>query len=178
MSNTTVAQRYAVALFQIAKEQNLLVQFEEELRTVRTVFSQNSELQGFLSHPKITIDQKKQFIQSVFGGASAGVQNTLMLLVERHRENIIPEVAEDFIHLANEERGEAEAKVYSVRPLTDDERQAINSAFAKRVGKQSLIIENIIDRTLLGGVKIRIGNRIFDGSVSGKLQRLEKQLLV
>ncbi|WP_026696000.1 F0F1 ATP synthase subunit delta [Peribacillus kribbensis] len=177
MSNPTVANRYAVALFQIAKEKNLLAQFEEELRTVKAVFSQNHELTGFLSHPKINGVQKKQLIQTAFGSLTAAVQNTLMLLVERHREGIISEVADHFINLANEERGEAEAKVYSVRPLTDDERAAINASFAKRVGKNSLNIENIIDRSLLGGVKIRIGNRIFDGSVSGKLQRLERKLL-
>ncbi|WP_409296075.1 F0F1 ATP synthase subunit delta [Peribacillus sp. SCS-26] len=178
MSNTAVAQRYAAALFQVAKEQNQLSQVEEELRTVRTVFSQNSGLQSFLSHPKITSEQKGQLIQTAFGGLSQSVLNTLMLLMDRHRQDIISEVADDFINLAYEERGEAEAKVYSVRPLTDEERGAIGASFAAKVGKRSLIIENIIDRSLLGGVKIRIGNRIFDGSVSGKLNRLEKQLLV
>ena len=62
---------------------------------------------------------------------------------------------------ANEEKGIAEATVYSVRPLTADETEAISASFAAKVGKHSLNIENIVDTDLLGGLKIRIGNRIF-----------------
>jgi F-type H+-transporting ATPase subunit delta len=67
--------------------------------------------------------------------------------------------------------------VYSTRPLTEAEQQALSATFAAKVGKQSLRIENIVDTNLLGGIKLRIGNRIFDGSLRGKLERLERQLL-
>ena len=177
MSNMIVAKRYAVALFQIAKEKQTLDQIETELRVVQQVFTSNKELTDLLSNPKISIEKKKSLVKGAFSAFSEQVLNTLYLLIDRHRETIVSELVTVFIDLANEERGIAEAKVYTVRPLTDNEQQNISTQFAKKIGKASLRIENVIDRTLVGGVKIRIGNRIYDGSVSGKLQRLERELI-
>lgn len=177
MSKEVVAKRYAVALFQLAKEQNTLDQFEAELRTVKQVFSENADLQSVLKNPKLSINDKKDIVKSAFASFSQMVLNTLSILVDRHREEIITEVADEFIQLANEERGIADARVYSVRPLSEDEKAALSSVFAKKEGKSSLRIENIIDKGLIGGVKLRIGNRIYDGSINGKLERLERELI-
>ncbi|CAH0345080.1 F0F1 ATP synthase subunit delta [Bacillus sp. CECT 9360] len=177
MSDTSVAKRYAVALFEIAKEQNLLDSIEEELRAVKEVFSTNNELQTFLQHPKVSAEAKRQLIDEAFANLSSQVKNTLLLMTDRHRTDVISQMAASFIELANEENSVADAFVYSVRPLTDNEREAVSSAFAAKVGKRTLRIENIVDRSVLGGIKLRIGNRIFDGSVSGKLERLERGLL-
>lgn len=177
MSDTSVAKRYAVALFQIAKEQNLLDTTEEEVRVIKEVFTGNNELLAFLQHPKVTSEAKKKFIGDAFENLSTQVKNTLLLMVERHRTDVISQMAVDFIELFNDERSVAEAQVYSVRPLTDPEREAVSSAFAAKVGKKTLKLENIVDHSVLGGIKLRIGNRIFDGSVSGKLERLERELL-
>ena len=78
---------------------------------------------------------------------------------------------------ANDAAGVAEAKVYSTRPLTEEESQAISTAFAKKVGKQSLRIENIIDPTLIGGIRLQIGNRFTTAAVSAKLERLKRDLI-
>ncbi|PLS18336.1 F0F1 ATP synthase subunit delta [Bacillus sp. M6-12] len=177
MSDISVAKRYAVALFQIAKEQNLFDQIEEDLRAVKEVFKTNGELLEFLKHPKVTNEAKKQLIEDTFINISDPVKNTLKLMTDRHRTDVIVQMAVDFIELANEEKSVADAQVYTVRPLSDSERDAVSSSFAAKVGKSTLRIENIVDRGLLGGIKLRIGNRIFDGSVSGKLERLERELL-
>jgi F-type H+-transporting ATPase subunit delta len=100
-----------------------------------------------------------------------------LILIDRHREDEIVEVANQFFELANDEKGVAEAEVFSTRELTEAEREAISTTFAAKVGKKSLRIENIVDSELLGGVKLRIGNRIYDGSLRGKLDRLERKLL-
>ncbi|WP_066371328.1 F0F1 ATP synthase subunit delta [Neobacillus fumarioli] len=177
MSNSIVAKRYASALFQIAKEQQILNEVEEELRVVREVLQYNHDLKAVLKSSKLTIDQKKDLLRQAFASVNVYVLNTLLLLVDRHRESEIVEVAGQFIELANEEMGIADAKVYSVRPLTDSEREAISAVFAEKVGKKSLNIENIVDSDLLGGIMLRIGNRIYDGSLRGKLNRLERTLL-
>lgn len=177
MTGSTVAKRYALALFQLANEHQLLDQMEEELRAVKAVVKQNSELKAVLKSPKLPIEKKKEILRDVFASLNTYVQNTLMILIERHREEHIPDVADHFISLANDARGIAEAKVYSIRPLTEAEREALSASFAAKVGKKSLRIDNIIDSNLLGGIKLRIGNRIFDGSLQGKLERLERQLL-
>jgi len=177
MTGGVVAKRYALALFQIAKEKQSIDQFEEELRVVKQVFVDNSELLQVLSHPKVSLDNKKALIKEAFSSLTTEILNTLFLLVERHRIEIVTELADRFVELANEEQGTQDAKVYSVRPLKDEELKALSDVFAKKIGKQSLRLENIIDKSLIGGIKIRIGNRIYDGSVSGKLERIERQLV-
>lgn len=177
MSSSIVAKRYAVALFQIAKENAILEQLENELRTVKEVVDHNPQFQALLKSPKLSIVKKQEIIKDAFATVSTYVLNTLMILVERHRDNYISEVADHFLSLANDERGVAEATVYSIRPLTETEQEALSAAFAAKVGKKSLKIDNKVNSDLLGGVKLRIGNRIFDGSLSGKLERLERKLL-
>jgi F-type H+-transporting ATPase subunit delta len=177
MSQTTVAKRYALALFQIAEEQQAIEQMEEELRVVKQVFVENKDLTAVLKSPKLSLDKKKELLKEAFASLSTYVLNTLMLLIDRHREGEIVAVADAFIHLANEKHGVAEATVYSVRELTEDEKDALSKAFAHKVGKQSLKIKTIIDKELLGGVKLQIGNRIFDGTIRGKLEDIGRQLI-
>jgi F-type H+-transporting ATPase subunit delta len=177
MSNSAVAKRYALALFQLSKEHQLLDQTEAELRVVKEVIANTTGLTALLKSPNLSVDKKKEIIKEAFSSSSPFVLNTMMIMIDRHREEEIADMSDHFIELAYEEKGIAEAKVYTVRPLTDPERDAISSVFASKVGKKALIIDNIVDSNLLGGIKLRIGNRIFDGSLRGKLDRLQRQLL-
>ncbi|MBM7551762.1 F0F1 ATP synthase subunit delta [Thalassobacillus pellis] len=177
MSETVVSKRYAEALFQLGKEKDKLDQYEEELRAVREVWAANKSFVTFLKHPRISNDQKKDIIRTSMKNLSADIANTLMLLVDRHRLEIIPEMIDHFINKVNDAKGVAEAKVYSVRELTEEEKLQISHVFAKKIGKNTLKITNIVDRSILGGLKLRIGNRIYDGSVSGKLERIERKLV-
>lgn len=177
MNVSIVAKRYALALFQLAKEKKLLNKMEEELRVVKKVVSENKGLNAVLKSPKLSKEEKKNLIIEAFASMNPYVINTIVILVERHRQDQIAEVANEFIQLANDERGVAEATVTSIRPLTEEESEALSTKFAAKIGKKSLEIENKVDSNLLGGLKVRIGNRIFDGSLQGKLERLERQLL-
>jgi F-type H+-transporting ATPase subunit delta len=172
-----IARRYALALFQIAKERQLLGVVEEELRVVKEVIQYNSDLKAVLKSTKLSKEKKKEILKAAFASVSEYVLNTLLLLIDRHRDDQIVNVVNEFIELANDEMGIAEAEVHSFRPLTDEEREAISVTFAAKVGKKSLKMENFVDSNLLGGVKLRIGNRIYDGSLRGKLDRLERKLL-
>ncbi|WP_026568220.1 F0F1 ATP synthase subunit delta [Bacillus sp. UNC41MFS5] len=177
MSNSMVAKRYALALLNIAKETNSLGVIEEELRVVKEVVQYNPELKAILNSSKLSLAKKKEIIKTAFASVNVNVLNTLLILIDRHREDQIIDLANEFLELANEEMGVAEAEVYSTRALTDAEREAISSVFAAKIGKKSLKIENIVDSNLLGGIRLRIGNRIYDGSLRGKLDRLERKLL-
>ncbi|WP_312470455.1 F0F1 ATP synthase subunit delta [Neobacillus sp.] len=177
MSSSMVAKRYALALFRIAKEQQLLGVIEEELRVVKEVVGYNPEFKALLKSSKLSLDKKKEILTQAFATINVYVLNTLLILIDRHREDQIIDVANEFIQLANDEMGIAEAEVHSTRALTDAERDGLSAVFAAKVGKKSLRIENIVDSNLLGGLRLRIGNRIYDGSLRGKLDRLERKLL-
>lgn len=178
MSEIVVAQRYADALFQLGIEKSTIDQLQEDLQAVREVFQDNKELNAFLVHPRVNGEQKEQLLTESFKGLHTDVVNTVKLLVQRHRTTLIPSIVDAFIKKVNDAKGIEVATVYSVRELTADEKQALKTSFAKRIGKNTLEFVNIVDPTLLGGVKIRVGNTIYDGSISGKLQRIERKVTV
>ncbi|WP_249869323.1 F0F1 ATP synthase subunit delta [Oceanobacillus saliphilus] len=177
MREQKVAKRYADALFQLGKEKNTLDELAREFRVVREVFKNNKELSPFLAHPKVDNEKKKQFIAEVFQGSQSDVVNTLKLLVERHRTSAIPFIVEHFIQQVNDAKGIADATVYSVRELTVAEKQQLQTTFAKRMGKAAINLENIVDPSIIGGIKIRVGNTIYDGTVSGKLNRISRRIV-
>ncbi|MEC5424470.1 F0F1 ATP synthase subunit delta [Virgibacillus sp. C22-A2] len=177
MSEAVVAKRYADALFQLGSEKAVLEQFVEELQVVKEVFQTNANLYTFLKHPRVNNAKKKQFLEEVFQGLQTDVVNTLKLLVERHRVEITPSIIDHFLQLVNDAKGIAEATVYSVRELSDSERQELEISFAKRFNKRKIQLTNIVDPSIIGGIKIRMGNSIYDGSVSGKLKRIERNIV-
>ncbi|GAE92502.1 ATP synthase delta chain [Gracilibacillus boraciitolerans JCM 21714] len=177
MSNTNVAKRYAEALFQIAVEKETIDFLETELTTVKEVFQTNQEILPFLQHPKVNVKEKKQLLNEAFAGFSKDVLHTLSLLVDRHNEEIIPDVVDHFISFANEANGIKQATVFSVRALTDAEKEEISQVFTKKLNVKELKIDNQIDPEIIGGVKIKVDNTIYDGSVKGKLDRLERQIV-
>jgi F-type H+-transporting ATPase subunit delta len=176
MSEAVVAKRYADALFQLGSEKATLNDIAEELRVVNQVFQENSELNAFLMHPRVTNEKKKLFLDEVFKGVSVDVLNTLKLLVERHRIVNISQIADAFEVLVNDASGIASGKVYSVRKLSDAEKAELETSFAKRLNKSVVKLENVVDPTIIGGMKIRMGNTIYDGTISGKLRRIEQNM--
>lgn len=177
MSQSTVAKRYAQALFETAQDNNVIVEVGQDLAEFTKVLADTPELLTLLSAPKVSVQRKKQFISELFAGAQPAVINALQLLVERKRFNEVADVVAGYELLAADAQGVAKATVFSTRPLTDEERAEISAAFAKRVNKNSLVIDNVIDESLIGGIRVQIGNDFFDSSVKGKLERLQSKLI-
>ncbi|MGM8211407.1 F0F1 ATP synthase subunit delta [Virgibacillus sp. W0430] len=177
MSEAVVAKRYADALFQLGDEKATLDQLIEELRVVKEVLEVNDSLVVFLKHPRITNEKKKQFLDEVFQGIQTDILNTLKILVERQRVELVPSMIDHFIQLYNDAKGIAEATVYSVRELSKTEKEDLAASFAQRFNKNTIKIKNVVDSDLIGGMKIRIGNTIYDGSISGKLKRIERNIV-
>ncbi|GGE05266.1 ATP synthase subunit delta [Marinithermofilum abyssi] len=175
MSQTVVAKRYAKALFEAAQERQLLEQVEREWRGIAETWAGSEELRGWLSHPTVNLDQKKQTVNQLFGELSDISRNLLYLLLDRGREAIIGEIYAEYKALVFEAKGIAEAEVISAAPLSQEEKQALSQAFEQRIGKK-LNITNRVDSDLLGGVIVRIGDRLYDGCLRGKLARFQKQL--
>ena len=177
MSNSVAARRYGVALFELAQEKGQVDIIQQDLLEVKKVFQANGELEQLLDNPKLTMTKKKELLANLFKEANQLIQNTLFIMLEKNRLAEIVNTVDEFVAYANEAAGVAEAKVFSTRALTEEESQGISTAFAAKVGRQSLDIENIIDPSLIGGIRLQIGNRIYDGSLSGKLERMQKDLI-
>lgn len=177
MSEDVVAKRYAEALFQLGTEKATLDQLEEEVSVLQQVFEQNAKLIPFLTNPRVKNDKKKQFLTEVFQGLSVDMMNTMKLLVERNRVELMPSIVDHFIQFINDAKGTSEATVYSVRALSNEEIQKLGGTFAKRFGKKAIKLENKVDPSIIGGIKLRMGNTIYDGSISGKLKRIERSIV-
>jgi F-type H+-transporting ATPase subunit delta len=176
MSDIVVAKRYAKALFEVAKEKGLISQVEDELKSVASVIKGHADLQKFLNHPSIGASVKKDLLKQIFEGkVSEPVWNTLQVLIDKGREAIVPALLNDYVKIANEAQGLANATVYTAFALNEKQIAEIAAYFKKITGK-SLRVETVIDPKLLGGIQVRIGDRLYDGSLSGKLDRLAKSL--
>lgn len=178
MSNHAVANRYAVALFELAQEKGLHESFVSELELIKAVFQDTPELMQFLTHPKTELTQKRELLEKTFKGkVNDTIFNTLVVLVERKRIDLIIPVVQKFKSLSYDAQKIAEAFVYSAKPLSEAEKDQLSVLFAKKVGKAKILIENIVDPSVIGGLKIRIGDRIYDGSIKGQLDVLHRELV-
>lgn len=172
-----VAKRYALALFDLAKTSGKINEIEQQLNSVKSVLQESKELGTLLEHPKVTNEKKKNLLKDIFSSSlSQEVLNTLYILVDRKREEVIGDLVSQFTFLANKERGLADAIVYSVKALSDSEMNALTDVFSKRLGVKSLRVTNEIDNELIGGIKLVVGNQVFDGSVLAQLNRIKRQL--
>jgi len=176
MSDLVVAKRYAKALHASAEESGSVEQTGEQLRAVLDVYNQEPDLRVIMSHPGIAADAKLDLIKRAFGdGLSELVISTLKLLIERGRFSVLPALYQAYTAIADERSGRARAIVYSAYELSEADNQAIAAQFGKLTGK-TITVENVVDKSLIGGIRVRIGDRLYEGSVAGKLEQLRKQL--
>jgi F-type H+-transporting ATPase subunit delta len=177
MSQGVVAKRYARALFELANDKNMLDQVEAELTSINEAIDSSLDFQQFLTHPQIDAAVKKEKLNAIFAeSVSESVLSFLFILVERRREGIISSVLQDYVSLANEARGISEATVTSAYTLGEEELGQVAEDFGKKIGKK-LRVKNVVDPTILGGVVIRIGDRLYDGSIAGQLSRFKHSLV-
>mgnify|MGYP002511516197 CR=1 FL=1 len=177
MSKSIVANRYALALFKAAEEKGQIDTIQHELVEIKTVFQNNSELEELLHSPKLSNTKKKDLLAQLFNGANPLILNALLVLLDKKRMDEVLNFVDEFTAIANDKAGVADAIVYSTHALTEEQTNSISASFAAKIGKRSLRIENIIDSNLIGGIRVQIGNRIFDSSLSGKLDRLKRDLI-
>lgn len=171
-----VAQRYARALFELAQEKNIIDAVEQDLATANETMAASADLRKFLTHPQMATSAKKEVIDSIFSGKlNEAVVNLFKLLIDRGRESSLPELFNEFVSLANDARGIADATVTTAIPLDEAELQRIAATFGAKVGK-TLRVSSTVDPNIVGGVIIRIGDRLYDGSIAGKLARFKSTI--
>ncbi len=177
MIPTRIINRYINALLAIAAAQNMTADVERELHLVHHLLEENPDLLNMLLHPKISRLRKKRLLDEVFGTTvSVPVKNFLHLLVEKKREGIIPYVGEAFNKAADRLRGILHATVKSAMELSPEHRQTLKTAM-ENMTRSTVSIAYELDASLLGGLQVFIGNSILDGSIQGRLNRLQKYLL-
>ncbi|MGO4110678.1 F0F1 ATP synthase subunit delta [Paenibacillus sp. YAF4_2] len=176
--DTVVAKRYAKALFELAQEQGIVTETEDQLKLIVQGLKNEPEARKFLELPSIEPNKKIAVLKSAFGDhVSALVLHTLELILVRGRQELISDVYTAYTKIAGESLGQAHAVVYTAHNLSDAELAEVEVSFGKLSGKK-IVAEQIVKPDLLGGVQVRIGDRLYDGSLSGKLERLQKSFKI
>lgn len=169
-----VTSRYAEALFEVAEEHKRIDNIEEDLEAVVQAFQEEGAEKLFMN-PRLDAEEKKKLIQTLSGKITDEVLNFLKVLVDHHREEEIAGILKAYKAIANDHRGIVEAQVTTAAPLTDDEKQKLAEQFGKALNKKVQLDEKV-DPGLIGGILIRVGDRVYDGTVAGKLSRFKQSL--
>jgi F-type H+-transporting ATPase subunit delta len=175
-TSTLVAKRYAKALFLLAKEKNNVVAVEKDLKLVSNALQENAELMSFLTHPSVAQSSKLQLVQEVF---AKNVQNEvfdlLQLLCDRRRTDAFAEITKFYSKIASLDLGQVDAQIISPIKLSENDIIEIQKKFSGLLGKE-VRVETHLNPSLIGGIQVRVGDTLYDGSIAGKLARLEKTL--
>lgn len=173
---SVVAKRYAKALFELAQSNNAVADVEKQLKIVVDVLSGDAQIRKFLGLPNVEVSKKIEIVRGALSDTvTVMVLNTVELLIIRGRQDAIAEVYEAYTKVAGDALGQAHATIYTAKSLSAEELSKVSAQFGTMIGKR-IIAKQIVEPALLGGVQVRIGDRLYDGSLSGKLARLEQAL--
>ena len=170
----TAARRYAEAAFEIGKADGTLETWERDLVTLRDAL-RDPELRRLVEHPAIPFAEKERILRRVASGVSRDPILLALLMVRRGRPRAIDAMVERFEELVRRERGIALAEVRSALPLDEGQRTAIAERLRALTGDR-IEIREVVDDALIGGVSVRIGDRLYDASVRNRLERLRARL--
>ena len=170
------ARRYAEAAFQIAERDSALDRWRDDLRLAAEVTG-DPGVARVLGSPRVLLAERETVLEQLLGARiSPGALNLVRLLTRRSKLEMLTAVAAEFTRLLNIRRGVVSAVVTSALPLTPDEDRAIRAKVAQMTGT-TVDIQTREDPELIGGLTVRIGDRLIDASVRGRLERLREQLL-
>jgi F-type H+-transporting ATPase subunit delta len=177
MTEQTVGKRYALALFNAAESDELTHQVQENLTLLSELWEKNEELRGFMEAPQISTEEKKKILQtSLSEKVSELLLQFLIFLLEKGRFPQIPEIAAYYRKLLKEKMGIVEARVTTASPLDEELTLSLKEKLQKKTGKKiDLILQT--DPSLIGGIRVIIGNQIIDNSISSELCKLKENLL-
>lgn len=174
MIRDVAAKRYAEAAYLIATEDGNGEQWAEGLRSMATLFSDQNGA-SFLENARVPDAQKRELVGKALEGAPQEALNMALLLLRRSRTALGPQIAQAFQGLLDAEKGISHATVTSAVPLTGDEREAVGHRLEEITGGEVKLAVDV-DEDILGGLIVRIGDRLIDGSTRNRLLELKQQL--
>lgn len=174
-SNATDAgQRYAQALFDLAKDQNAVGVIEADLKSLKAAIAESADLRRLLDSPAFSADDKATGLAAIADAArfNPTTRKFLGLLAANRRASHLRNVIHSFEKLSAEHRGVVSAEVVTAIPLSAAQNKGVAAALRTALGKDPEISTRV-DPSILGGIKVRVGSRLFDASLKSKLDSLK-----
>ncbi len=172
-----LSNRYSKAIFLAAKSNSKLEQVNNDLMNISKLIKENPELEKILSSGAIVKSKMKEIFSAICdkAGVDAITKNFLEVVVENKRGSVVPQIAKKLNNLILENSNTVVAQVISSKKLDDAALKSVKDSLAKQTGK-TILAENVVDKSVIGGLKVKMGSVLFDDSVSSKLEKLKKSL--
>jgi F-type H+-transporting ATPase subunit delta len=169
-----LAERYAAALFDLADERRILDEVANNLRELRAMLYASSEFLRLIRSPILSREQQAKAIGMVAerAGLSPLVRDFLAVVARNRRLFAVPAMIEAFLAKLAARRGEVTAEVFSAQPLSEAQLAALNEQLRRSIGTR-VSVDVRVDPGLIGGLVVKLGSRMVDGSIKSKLQRLQ-----
>lgn len=173
-----VSTTYGEALFELAVEEGKEDELLKEITAVMEILSENPDFSKLMNHPKILKEEKLEVLENVFKGrVSDELLGFLNLVITKGRYGEIDEILDFFILQVKSLKGIGIATVTTPSPLSDSQKKAIESKLTATTTYKTMEMHYEIDESLIGGMVIKIGDRVVDSSVRTKLDKLQRELL-
>jgi F-type H+-transporting ATPase subunit delta len=171
---TDVGARYAQALFELAKSQGDAGAVEADLKSLKAMRAESADLRTLIGSAVIDAAAKGRALAAVADAAQFGptTRKFLGLVAANRRASAIPSMITSFEKLAADDRGAVSAEVTTALPLTDAQAKALAASLRTALGKDPEI-ETKVDPAILGGLKVRVGSRLYDASLKSRLDSLK-----
>jgi F-type H+-transporting ATPase subunit delta len=169
-----LAERYAAALFDIADERRMLDEAASDLRQLRTMLAESIDFSRLVRSPILTRGEQGKAVSALAerAGFSPLVRDFLAVVAKNRRLFAIPAMIEAYLAKLAERRGEVTAEVIAAQPLSETQLALLSDQLRRSVGRR-VSVDTRIDPGLIGGMILKIGSRMVDGSIKSKLQRLQ-----
>ena len=173
-----ISKTYGDALLSIAVEEDKLDSFDEEVVALREVLKDNPDLGSCINNPRISVDDKLDIIGNVFTGRITDeLLGFLKIIVEKNRFDCIDEILEYFIDEVKKLKGIGVAYVTTPSKLSDEQKKMVEAKLLDTTDFKSMEMHYLINEELIGGMQIRIGDRIVDSSVQTKIMKLKQDFI-
>ncbi|MCC7429359.1 ATP synthase F1 subunit delta [bacterium] len=176
-TDLSIAKKYSVAFFELAKEKSILDKVASDLKTLEKVLESDPQIKSFTFTFKVTPEEKSKVFASVFPDFNELTQNLLATIFSNKRQMLIFDIIKDFSRLYKTEKNELDVKIFVPAEIETKTEETISTSVGNLTGKK-VVLEVKVQPALLGGAKLRIGNTIYDGTVSGRLNKLRQELLI
>ena len=178
MSTLSVARRYAAALFDVARKSGAEERVGEQLAAFAGLVAGHADLQRAVLNPAIPVTAKKALVAAIVdasGDVAVELKRTLLLLAERDRLGVLPEVTSSYRDRLMGQQKITSAEVTTAIPLSPEHRATLTAALRRAAGGEVTVTERV-DPSIVGGVVARVGSVVYDGSVQHQLDRLRETL--
>ncbi len=177
MKQTILARRYAKAIFTVGQEQGKFEEYNEALAGVAGLYVSNPEVVDALTNPLYPLDIREKVMAGMIGSMEVDtvMGNFLNLLVQKKRAGILPEIAEEYKVMVDEEKNISHGSVISAIELSDELKQNVQTTLEKLTGKK-VELTTSVDPSIIGGIIAKVGDLVLDGSIKTQLAGLKDSI--